>query len=599
MEEWIGAAWHRFVMRRADTAHAHAEVRLPEVSRAVTLLLHAGGADLRLATAVPVRVGGPRGFWQRVAGAGRRAALPQVDGEVLALPASVAVFDLPELNRTLYLWWAALASGLDPRLPWSVANEQARQAALRRFPGLGPRWQALRTAELALRPAGEAGSAEARLRAVLGGELDAAAASTLQAADHAPVWTWLLPVAQAAARPGDAGPGPSAGRPPRQAVSMHQRRRARQAEPDPSRAPLLLAYKGESLKTFADPMSMQRAEDNDDDAVDAAVAAEELETLALRRTEGSIAARVRFDLDLPSASADDLPVGPGESLPEWDPRSGTLRPDRVQARCYQAREPSPWQPGPGLRTMAARVRRRMDLQRAAPRWQGGVHDGEEIDLDAWVRQRSAAGPSGRDEPAHRRRVRGQRELASLLLADLSLSTDAHANDRQRIIDVLREALYVFGEALAGSGDDFAMLGFSSVRRQLRLHPLKDFGEAWGPRVQGRLGAIRPGYYTRMGAALRAGTRRLAARPERQRLLLLLTDGKPHDLDGYEGRWGLEDTRQAVLEARRAGVTTFALSIDAEAGEAMPRLFGDKGWAWVRRPEELPTRLAALYAQLSR
>ena len=103
----------------------------------------------------------------------------------------------------------------------------------------------------------------------------------------------------------------------------------------------------------------------------------------------------------------------------------------------------------------------------------------------------------------------------------------------------------------------------------------------------------------MGAALRAGTRRLQQRPERRRLLLLLTDGKPHDLDGYDSAWGLEDTRQAVLEARQAGLLPFALSIDAEAGDTLPRLFGDAGWAAVRRPEELATRLATLHARLAR
>ena len=412
------------------------------------------------------------------------------------------------------------------------------------------------------------------------------------------MWTWLLPLPSAGVADSRLPPPSSTGQRDTPATPGAQRRRTQAAPKKTARAPLLLAAKGESLKTFADPIAMDRAEDDSDDG-DAVVAAEELEVLTLQRSEGSLAARVRFDLDLPSASADDLPLGEGEPLPEWDPRSGTLRPARVLARSYRSRELPPWQPEPALRATAARVRRRMELQRAALRWQGGVTDGEEIDLDAWVRQRAGGASRQAVEPVYRRRTHAQRELASLLLADLSLSTDAYANDRQRIIDVVRDALYVFGEALSGSGDDFAMVGFSSLRRQLRLHPLKDFGEAWGPRALTRLGAIRPGYYTRMGAALRAGTRRLAGRPERQRLMLLLTDGKPHDLDGYEGRWGLEDTRQAVMEARRAGVTPFALSIDAEAGQALPQIFGHKGWAWVRRPEELPTRLAALYGQLAR
>jgi nitric oxide reductase NorD protein len=94
-----------------------------------------------------------------------------------------------------------------------------------------------------------------------------------------------------------------------------------------------------------------------------------------------------------------------------------------------------------------------------------------------------------------------------------------------------------------------MLGFSSVRRQhVRMQHLKGFDEPWNTAAQARVGAIKPGYYTRMGAALRLATRRLVQRPERQRLLLILTDGKPNDIDVYEGRWGMEDTRHAVLEA---------------------------------------------------
>jgi nitric oxide reductase NorD protein len=145
-----------------------------------------------------------------------------------------------------------------------------------------------------------------------------------------------------------------------------------------------------------------------------------------------------------------------------------------------------------------------------------------------------------------------------------------------------------------------MLGFSSVRRQnVRIHRLKGFEEAWNARTRDRVGAIKPGYYTRMGAAIRHATARLAARPERQRLLLLLTDGKPNDLDVYEGRYGLEDTRHAVHAARAAGLTPFCVTIDAQAHDYLPYLFGSAGYALVHRPQDLVRRLAAAYAALTR
>jgi nitric oxide reductase NorD protein len=188
----------------------------------------------------------------------------------------------------------------------------------------------------------------------------------------------------------------------------------------------------------------------------------------------------------------------------------------------------------------------------------------------------------------------------LLLADLSLSTDAYATQTARVIDVIREALYVFGEALTASGDPFEMLGFSSVRRQnVRIQHLKGFDEPWNAASRDRVGAIKPGYYTRMGAAIRMATERLRQRPERQRLLLILTDGKPNDLDVYEGRYGLEDTRHAVQAARAAGLIPFCITIDESAHDYLPTLFGQQGYALVHRPQDLVGRLATVYTRFMR
>ncbi len=118
-------------------------------------------------------------------------------------------------------------------------------------------------------------------------------------------------------------------------------------------------------------------------------------------------------------------------------------------------------------------------------------------------------------------------------------------------------------------------------------------------MRNRVGAIKPGYYTRMGAAIRLATERLGARPERQRLLLILTDGKPNDLDVYEGRYGLEDTRHAVQAARDAGLMPFCITIDEAAHDYLPMLFGSQGYVLVHRPQDLVHRLAGLYARFMR
>ena len=121
-----------------------------------------------------------------------------------------------------------------------------------------------------------------------------------------------------------------------------------------------------------------------------------------------------------------------------------------------------------------------------------------------------------------------------------------------------------------------------MRRNVRIHEIKRFDESWDQAAQERAAALRPGYYTRMGAALRHGIKRLSQRPERQRLLLLLLDGKPNDLDQYEGRYGLEDTRHAVHEARQAGLVPFCVTIDQQAHDYLPHLFGSRGFALIHQ-----------------
>ncbi|MDO9007585.1 MAG: VWA domain-containing protein, partial [Thiobacillus sp.] len=192
-----------------------------------------------------------------------------------------------------------------------------------------------------------------------------------------------------------------------------------------------------------------------------------------------------------------------------------------------------------------------------------------------------------------------RDLSCLLLADLSLSTDAWISDSGRVIDVIRDSLLLFSEALAATGDRFALYGFSSVRRDnVRFHLLKGFDERYDARIRGRLIAIKPGYYTRMGAAIRHAAAILASRKSARRLLLILTDGKPNDLDKYEGRYGIEDTRMAIIEARRQGLIPFCVTIDAKAGDYLPHLFGAAGYVVVRDAAMLPQVLPSLYTRLT-
>jgi nitric oxide reductase NorD protein len=604
MEEWVGQQWHRFIHRAASRQHAHAVVHLPDVQRAIGMLFRAAGGahGVRLAPATDSRSGGPRDWLQRIAGSGTHAATGRLETEALSLPPTVAVFDDVALNRALYLWLAAQGACIEASGDWLGDNLRASARVLQTFPGLAARHQDLLAAQLALRPdparlKGAAAEAERAVQQALRG-VAPAAPSGLQPQDVAPVWLWL----DAGGEPAAAVPRPdgeqATGDARQPAVQDARRRRAQTVSDERDKAPLMMFFRAESILSWGEFVKVNRASDDDPDD-NAAGVANDMDVLAIAPDGQRTAARVKFDLDLPSAAADDRPLGPGIRLPEWDFRRNALLPEHCALQTLVATPAEPYVPPTALRTTARRVRRRLEILRAGTGRQRAQPEGDEIDLDAWVRHRvDAAGAPHSESPAvFTRRVRTERSLATLLLADLSLSTDAYATQTARVIDVIRDALYVFGEALSASGDPFEMLGFSSVRRQnVRIQHLKGFDEPWNAAVRDRVGAIKPGYYTRMGAAIRLATQRLGDRPERQRLMLILTDGKPNDLDVYEGRYGLEDTRHAVQAAREAGLIPFCITIDEAAHDYLPMLFGQQGYALVHRPQDLVDRLTGVYAR---
>ncbi|MBX6742776.1 MAG: VWA domain-containing protein, partial [Acetobacteraceae bacterium] len=182
--------------------------------------------------------------------------------------------------------------------------------------------------------------------------------------------------------------------------------------------------------------------------------------------------------------------------------------------------------------------------------------------------------------------------------DVSLSTDSWAEDR-RVLEVEKEALLSLSAGLEACGDEHAVFAFTSRRRQsVWVRTVKDFEERLDACAIRRIQALQPGHYTRMGAAVRHVAKRLADRPHGHRLLLLLTDGKPNDADHYEGRYAVEDTRMAIREARRAGMKVFGITVDREARDYFPYLFGPGAYAIFPHVGRFPAALPAIYRQVT-
>ncbi|MGY0634756.1 nitric oxide reductase activation protein NorD [Luteimonas sp. A478] len=216
-------------------------------------------------------------------------------------------------------------------------------------------------------------------------------------------------------------------------------------------------------------------------------------------------------------------------------------------------------------------------------------EGEDIDIDACVEGRADLRAGGfLREGLYEARRPGRRSIAVSLLVDASGSTDGFIGDGRRVIDVEREALLLVCVALQGLGEPFSVNAFSGEGPHgVSMRMLKAFDEPYGQEVALRIAGLEPEHYTRAGAAIRHASAMLMRQPAEHRLLLMLSDGKPNDADRYDGRFGVEDMRQSVTEARLQGIFPFCLTVDLQAPGYLPKVFGPDSYAVLSAPERLP------------
>ncbi len=603
MEEQVGQLWHRFITRAAATHYPQAAVKLTDISKTVGILFRAlgGEAGLRVEATTATRHGARRHWLQRIAGTHKQIELCWRNAEALQLPAQIDLFPTKTLNRDLYLWLAALAAGqIDHSLSWFQLNQQLTQQTLQRFPGLERRYQCLVAAlcrpDLKRLPSDEA----AVERAIQQALRQPGSVTNLPIAKRppqpVPLWLYSSPSVSKNSAMNDE----TVAQQSTNSQSVDERRRRGERTKMPEGKKGLLAFRLESLFTLADYTKVDRCTDDEKDDKVAKQALDDMNIVSVARDNKPVATSLRFDLDLPAPEYDDMPLGEGILLPEWDYKRQSLRSDYCCLQPMLANTAKPVALPRHLKRTAQRLRRQFEALIPTRIWHKGQVNGHEIDLDAYLLHVAECrqGRVSAERGLYRDFRNGHRDLACLLLADLSLSTDAWINNKARVIEVIRDSLFLFAESLSATGDQFAMYGFSSrYRNHVRFHTIKTFEQNYDAAVRGRIEAIKPGYYTRMGAAIRYASTLLSQQKVSQSLLLLLTDGKPNDLDQYEGRYGVEDTRMALHEARKLGLQPFCVTIDEKASDYLPHLFGSQGYVVIRNPSELPRELPLLYARL--
>ena len=247
-----------------------------------------------------------------------------------------------------------------------------------------------------------------------------------------------------------------------------------------------------------------------------------------------------------------------------------------------------------------RVRRRFSLLRQEPQWNRFLEDGDELDIDTYVTCVADRVGCGMLRSTYfRQKVHQFRDISVIILMDASRSTEAWVG-KNRVIDIAKQSMAVLAEVLDSVADDFALYAFSSDSRlRVRCDRIKTFDEKYDESIRHNLLEVKPQNYTRMGPVVRHLGAKLQARKSRQKLLIILSDGKPHDpTDQYEGRYALEDTRKALMEQRSRNVMCFGLTIDQSGPRYLNRLFGPGHYAVYSHLHSLPDVLPGLYARLT-
>ncbi|MBK8599730.1 MAG: VWA domain-containing protein [Flavobacterium sp.] len=223
--------------------------------------------------------------------------------------------------------------------------------------------------------------------------------------------------------------------------------------------------------------------------------------------------------------------------------------------------------------------------------------GEEFDIDAitdlYVDVHSRKTPSDKIYLSNRKK---EKDLSILILLDISLSSDSYAAGN-RVIDVEKKVSIMFGEILNEFNIDFSIDSFYSKTRNFSTYlTVKDFDENWST-AKHKIGAIEPCGYTRIGAALRHAGARLDTRSTKNKWIILISDGKPNDYDKYEGRYGINDVKQALRELNRRKINSYALAIEAQAKYYLPQMFGQNHYQILTTPNELLQSMVKLYEKI--
>ncbi|PVA10678.1 NorD nitric oxide reductase activation protein [Pelagivirga sediminicola] len=618
-EEAVGNLWHDYAVGiGAARSYPEEAAALDAVRPSLTMMFRAlgGPAGVEFCEAASTVARHRRPAARKLATERDKLHVAAFDGERLRLPPVIDVFPQLRLNRSAYFWLTAMAAlagedvfaddtlkGAARDLAMIAANADAARRVLAACPGLRDSHAEMTAHVLATRPRVQLPSGEKSVEDALRAALAKGAAPAGDGAGDSrghmtfapvPIWLDFSAAGQGSAAEDHAD---DPGEVPAAAATTTRKLGFRRDREQANRKDSFILHRFESILSWVESMNLNRSIHDDDDE-NAQKAAEDQDNITLSKNDKRAATRLRLHLDLSPADADHERLSAPVTYPEWNHRSRSYMPDHCRVLEADA-VPDPANDFVPNAKRTEEVRRQFEVLRPRRILQPRQIDGSELDLDAAISAQIDLRATGRcDDRVFMASRQTSRDLTVAFLIDTSRSTESAVGDTC-VIDVARDALAALAGGIDAAGDRLGIWGFSSLRRdRVFLTRCKRFDQKMSREVTANICALKPGHYTRLGAAIRHVSAQLAQETAARKLLIVLTDGKPNDLDHYEGTHGIEDSHMAVAEARRAGMAVHGIVVDPDGQEWFARIFGRGGFHLLPRPERLTRVLPDIYRTLT-
>ncbi|SFV70431.1 Nitric oxide reductase activation protein NorD [hydrothermal vent metagenome] len=573
-EESIGRNWDKYLHKKVHKVYESERIYFADISKSLRLFYHLLGGDKAKELHVTDKryVETSRSFLEKISFLGKDFYLVWQDEKAVYLPKSFAYFPKKSQNEMLYYWLIAMLTQVNITA-FNIKEENTKASLYLREKYLGLKLFYEEVQEYI---------------------------AFDEENSHNPLWVYAdMLLAKSQKNMSDDEEEVQNREKDEEKIETLDMKKQSNSLDDSKESDGFLAFLPESLLSIMEQVNVDRCEDDsfDDNAL---YHAEDLDEITLGKKEANLSARVKLDLDLQADMTEIYPLGKGHLIDEWDYRKSAYLINYVrikpQITLFVEALPLPKR----LKRTVKKIQGELDLLLLDRVKNKRLPYGDRLNLDTWIEYKSAVNKSLHHQNFYTSYEKKTRDISTLILADVSLSTEGGISQDVRIIDVMKDGLMVFSEALKKLNDAFAIYSFSSLQnKKVYFGIIKNFKEAYTDEVRGHIDAMKPFYYTRLGAGIRESAKILEKQKTKNKLLLIISDGKPNDEDRYDGRYGIEDTKKAIEEVRKKGMIPFCITIDVDGQDYLPLLFGRNGYTLLRDAKKLPEILPKIYMNLTK